>query len=101
LTWQQVRVDGSTETGRFTALSFGDQTRDSVISALGYKASFGLGQFRPFVQALWNHELGPLDRTVSASLTTIVAPSYEMPAVKLGRDWASTTIGTILNLSML
>lgn len=99
LTWQQVKVAGFTETGRFTALSFGDQTRDSVISALGYKATFGLGQFRPFVQALWNHELGPIDRTVSASLTTIDAPSYEMPAVRLGRDWASASIGTTVNLS--
>jgi outer membrane lipase/esterase len=99
LTWQQVKVGGFTETGGFTALSFGDQTRDSVISALGYKATYDLGQFRPFVQAVWNHELGPIDRTVRAALTTIDAPSYEMPAVKLGRDWATATIGTSLKLS--
>jgi outer membrane lipase/esterase len=99
LTWQQVKVGGFTETGGFTALSFGDQTRDSVISALGYKATYDLGQFRPFVQAVWNHELGPIDRTVRAALTTIDAPSYEMAAVKLGRDWATATVGTTLKLS--
>jgi outer membrane lipase/esterase len=99
LTWQQVKVGGFTETGGFTALSFGDQTRDSVISALGYKATYDLGQFRPFVQAVWNHELGPIDRTVRAALTTIDAPSYEMPAVKPGRDWATATIGTSLKVS--
>ena len=99
LTWQQVKVGGFTETGGFTALSFGDQTRDSVISALGYKATYNLGQFRPFVQAVWNHELGPIDRTVRAALTTIDAPSYEMAAVKLGRDWATATVGTTLKLS--
>jgi outer membrane lipase/esterase len=31
---------------------------------------------------------------VTASLTTIAAPSYSMPAVLFGRDWASGTIGT-------
>ncbi len=43
--------------------------------------------------------LGPIDRTVRAALTTIDAPSYEMAAVKLGRDWATATIGTSLKLS--
>jgi outer membrane lipase/esterase len=99
LTWQHVKVDRFTETGSFTSLGFDDQTRESVISTLGYKAAYGLGKFRPFVQAVWNHELGPIDRTVRASLTTIDAPSYEMPAVKLGRDWATATVGTTLKLS--
>ena len=30
LTWQQVKVGGFTETGSFTSLAFGDQTRDST-----------------------------------------------------------------------
>jgi outer membrane lipase/esterase len=98
LTWQHVTVDGFTETGGFTSLAFGDQTRDSVISGLGYKASYDLGRFRPYVQAAWNHEFAA-DRTVRASLTTIDAPSYEMPAVKLGREWATATVGTTMNVS--
>ena len=99
LTWQHVKVDGFTETGSFTSLGFGDQTRDSVISGLGYKAIYDLGRFSPYVQAVWNHELGPTDRTVKASLTTIDAPSYEMQAVQLGKDWASATVGTMVNVS--
>jgi outer membrane lipase/esterase len=31
---------------------------------------------------------------VTASLTTIAAPSFSLPAVVLGRDWASATVGT-------
>jgi hypothetical protein len=27
------------------------------------------------------------------------APSYEMPAVKLGRDWTTVTVGTTVNIS--
>ena len=48
---------------------------------------------------LWNHELADLNRTVTASLTTIDAPSYTMPAVVLGRDWATASIGTTVTLS--
>jgi outer membrane lipase/esterase len=98
LTWQQVKIGGFTETGSFTSLAFGGQSRDSLISGVGYKASYDLGRFRPYVQAVWNHEYAS-DRTVRASLTTIEAPSYEMPALKLGRDWATGTLGTTMNIS--
>jgi len=98
LTWQHVNIGGFTETGSFTSLGFDDQTRDSLISGLGYKATYDLGRFRPYAQAVWNHEFAA-DRTVRASLTTIEAPSYEMPAVKLGRDWATATVGTTMNIS--
>ena len=99
LTWQQVRVGGFTESGGFTALSFGDQVRDSAVTALGYKVTTDFGKLQPFVQVLWNHELADLNRTVTASLTTIDAPSYTMPAVVLGRDWATASIGTTVTLS--
>ncbi|MGP0095099.1 MAG: autotransporter outer membrane beta-barrel domain-containing protein [Xanthobacteraceae bacterium] len=91
---QQARVNGFTETGSFTSLSFGDQTRNSEVSALGYRASSDWGIWHPFAQVVWDHEFDPLNRSVTASLTTIVAPSYSMPAVVLGRDWATATIGT-------
>jgi outer membrane lipase/esterase len=29
-----------------------------------------------------------------ASLTTMVAPSYSLPAIELGKDWATGTVGT-------
>lgn len=91
---QQVWVDGFTETGSFTSLSFDSQIRNSEVSLLGYQASFDWGLWHPFVQLLWDHEFDPLDRVVTASLTTIAAPSYSMPAVVLGRDWATATVGT-------
>jgi outer membrane lipase/esterase len=99
MNWQHVKVNGFAESGSFTSLAFGGQTRESVISALGYRAIYNFGLFSPYVQATWNHELGPKNRTVTASLTTIDAPSYEMPAVQLGRGWASATVGTTMNIS--
>jgi outer membrane lipase/esterase len=97
---QHILVDGFTETdefasiGGFTALSYADQTRNSAVTELGYQASIDLGLWRPFAKLVWDHELASLDRSVTASLTTTIAPSYYMPAVVLGRDWGSATLGT-------
>jgi outer membrane lipase/esterase len=94
---QRVLIDGFTESGSFTSLSFADQTRDSLVSALGYHASVDLGIWRPFGEIFWDHEFAPTP-TVTASLTTIAAPAFSMPAVELPRDWATTTIGTTLRM---
>jgi uncharacterized protein YhjY with autotransporter beta-barrel domain len=81
---QHITVNGYTETdpfaaiGGFTALSFGDQTRNSAVTELGYQAGLALGRWQPFTKLVWNHELASTDRSVTASLTTIVAPSYWM-----------------------
>jgi outer membrane lipase/esterase len=102
---QRVHVNGYTETdqfasiGGFTALSFGDQTRNSAVSELGYQASLDLGKWQPFAKVAWNHEWASLDRSVTASLTSTVAPSYSMPAVILGRDWGTETVGARFKLS--
>jgi outer membrane lipase/esterase len=96
---QQVWVAGFTETGSFTSLSFGDQIRNSEVGLLGYQANFDYGIWHPFAQLLWDHEFDPLNRVVTASLTTIAAPSYSMPAVVLGRDWATATVGTQVTIN--
>jgi len=95
VTLQQVHVDGFTETGSVTSLAFGSQRRDSAVSVVGYQAIVDLGMFRPFARALWNHEFAS-DRLVTATLTSTVAPGYSLPAVELGREWASATIGTMV-----
>lgn len=96
VTLQQVRIDGFTEfnPAGLTALAFGDQRRDLAVTALGYQAYMTIGMWQPYAKLVWNHELADLDRQVTASLTTIAAPAFSMPAVLLGRDWATGTIGT-------
>ena len=91
---QQVVVNGFTESGSFTSLSFGPRTRNSEISLLGYQARWDWGMWHPYAEVLWNHEFDSLDRELTAALTTIAAPAYTMPAVAPGRDWATTTVGT-------
>jgi len=98
---QQVYIDNFTETnpsGAPTALSFGSQTRNSAISELGYQASVKVGIWEPYAKVVWDHEWADLDRLVAASLTSIVAPGFTMPAVMLGRDWATATVGTRVKL---
>jgi outer membrane lipase/esterase len=95
---QQVRVGNFTETGSFTSLGFGSQTRKSAVSEFGYRVAFQFERFSPFIKAVWNHEFASTDRQVSASLTTSQAPEYSMPAARFGSDWASLTAGTAIKL---
>lgn len=103
---QRVDVNGFTETDRFTgdatggftALSFAGQTRDSAVTELGYQASTTIGMWQPYAKLVWNHELVSSNRLVTASLTTIAAPSFSLPAVILGSDWGTATLGTSVAL---
>ena len=100
LTWQRAKVDAFTESGSFTSLSFGRQTRNSLIGELGYRVSAELGNWRPFAQATWNNEINNGGRSVTADLTTVdFAPSYSMPAVALGEDWATVQVGTMVKIA--
>jgi outer membrane lipase/esterase len=99
ITLQRVRVDGFTEAGSFTSLAFGEQIRNSAVSEVGYRAELDAGMFRPFVKMVWNHELAATDRVVTASLTTIAAPAYTMPALEPGHDWGTGTIGVTATLA--
>lgn len=103
---QKIDVNGFTETdpftgdatGGLTALSFGGQTRDSAVTELGYQVSAAIGRWQPFAKLVWNHELVSSNRVVNAWLTTIAAPGFSMPAVILGSDWGTATLGTSVAL---
>ena len=99
MTLQQVHVDGFTESGSFTSLGFGAQTRNSAISDLGYRVAIDCGRLSPFAKATWDHEFASTNRQVIAILTTSVAPSYSMPAVQTGSDWGALTAGTTVKLA--
>ncbi len=97
--FQNATIGAFTESGGVTSLAFGGQSRNSAISTLGYKASLDFGMFKPFTHIAWHRELANTDRDVSATLTTIVAPTYSLPGVVLGKDWGSTSLGTIIKFS--
>lgn len=99
MTVQQVSIAGFTESGSFTSLGFAAQTRNSAVSALGWQVAYDAGRWRPFAKATWGHEFASPNRNVTASLTTSVAPSYSLPAIATGADWAVATAGTTFNLA--
>ena len=96
---QHTLVGSYSETGSFTSLNYGTQKRESDVSNVGYRLNIDLGAWQPYAEADWDHEWARLDRMVMASLTTTSAPPFSMPAVVLGRDWASVTLGTQYRLT--
>jgi outer membrane lipase/esterase len=99
LTAQSVTINGFTETGSFTSLGFGSQIRLSDVTALGYQTSLAWGAWSPFARIEWDHELMPTGGAVTATLTTIAAPSYTLPAATFGSNWCSATVGVSLDIA--
>ncbi len=98
---QQAYLDGFTENGLsgVTALSFKSQMRDSCVSQIGWRAAVDLGDWRPFAEMEWNHEWAGKDSFVTASLTSVAAPSYKMSAVPIATDWADASVGVSYKLN--
>jgi outer membrane lipase/esterase len=101
LVLQQVTIKSFTETGTsgVTALSFGGQTRDSVVSQLGWRVLVDVARWQPFVEAKWNHEFAGRDRMVKAAITTASAAPYSMDAAPVTTDWGTASIGTIFKIN--
>lgn len=101
LVLQRVTIKGFTESGLsgVTALSYGEQKRDSTVSQLGWRILADVGRFQPFAEAKWNHEFADSDREVTADLTTIAAPAYSMDAVPVANDWGTMILGTSFKAS--
>src|SRR5207244_11236463 len=54
LTYQQAKVYAWSETGTSsTAMSFGQQKRNSLVSSLGWQGSGSLGCLRPYARVTW------------------------------------------------
>lgn len=98
---QRAHVDSFTENGLtgVTALAFGGQTRESLVTQLGWRACVGSGALRPFAEMNWNHECAGKYRTIATALTTVEAPSYSMDAVPAVSDWATSSLGARYELS--
>ncbi|WP_319588788.1 autotransporter domain-containing protein [uncultured Desulfobulbus sp.] len=99
--FQETHIDGFTETGTtgVTALSFNSQTRESQVTQLGWRGSIELGKWKPFAEATWNHEWNDDDRTVTTTLTSVLAPSYTTLVTPVASDWGNATVGVSYKIS--
>lgn len=96
LTYQQIKVNGFAEGGAAsTTMYFTEQTRDSLISSIGYlvSAQFGSGvQLKPWARVAWENEHKNDDREVRASLVTM-GGSFALPAYKVDDSYGKVDIG--------
>jgi outer membrane lipase/esterase len=88
-----TNINGFTEAGNFNSLQFGSQNINAQVGSVGYQAQAKVGEWLPFAKAIYNSQLGNIDRLITTSLTTIAAPSYTMPALSYGRNWTNLTAG--------
>lgn len=91
---QGAAINGFSESngsGAPITLHYGSQHVTSNVSQLGYRASMTVGDVTPTLEVAWNHEWNGAGRQITTSLLSTTGPSYEMPAVVTGQDWAAVT----------
>jgi uncharacterized protein with beta-barrel porin domain len=85
-----VGLNGFTETGSLAPLRFGDQSVDSIRSALGIKASYdwkiGGVLIRPELRASWQHEYGDSTYSIVASFANGAGTNFTVNGPNIGRD---------------
>jgi outer membrane lipase/esterase len=98
LVWQRASVDGFTETSTSsTALSYGEQERDSLIGSLGWQAHGSYGAIRPFGRATWEYEFENDARQVTASAAGL-GGGYAMTLREPDDNWGLFSFGAAMDL---
>lgn len=91
---QQVEIDGFSEKGQSsTTMAFRSQERDSLVGSIGYQASWDLGRFLPYARVALDHDFEDNDRTVRASLASLPANGFALPAFAPERTWGTAVVG--------
>lgn len=95
--WQTVKLDGYTEGGDdSTAMNFGSQHRDSLISTLGWRlqGSFGSGSiaWSPYAELAWNHDTKANQREVTAGLVSMPG-TFSLLGYTPDKSWGTADVG--------
>lgn len=95
--WQTVKLDGYSESGDdSTAMSFGSQHRDSLISTLGWRlqGSFGSGSiaWSPYAELAWNHDTKANQRDVTAGLVSMPG-TFSLLGYTPDKSWGTADVG--------
>ena len=103
LTYQQIKVNGFAENGAAsTTMNFTEQTRDSLLSSIGYLVSAQLGgggvQLRPWARVAWENEHKNDGREVRANLVTM-GGSFALPAYKVDDNYGKVDLGIAAQFS--
>ncbi|HSC97709.1 MAG TPA: autotransporter domain-containing protein [Casimicrobiaceae bacterium] len=99
VSYQEIHVRGFSERGSdSTALSYGEQERDSLVTSLGWQVAGRIANVRPFARVTWEMEAKDDDRSVQASSVTL-GGSYSVSVIKPDRDYAQYLVGASADFS--
>jgi len=100
--WQKVEIDGYSEDNlSSTALTYSDQSVDSLVGSLGWQASYKAGGWTPYLRATWDHEFEDGQDEVFARLQTLPDLEYAVPGVEFDGDYGTVVLGARFGLSSL
>jgi outer membrane lipase/esterase len=95
--YQNIRIDGYSESGNdATAMWFGRQERNALISTLGWRLQghwqYNSMDLSPFVELGWNHDSRASTDMVTAGLNSLNG-SFEMAGFTPDKNWGSANVG--------
>jgi len=93
VTYQQDQVDSWAETGTSsTAMTFGQQNRDSLGTSLGWQADGNLGWARPWGRVTWERDWNNDNRTVRSGLVSMPG-TFALPVAQPTNSYALFVFG--------
>jgi outer membrane autotransporter protein len=83
-------TDGFSESGSLAPMSVGSQHTESIVTAVGMKASYdwkcGTMIFRPELRLEWEHEYGDTATGIDAQLASDAGNAFRLATPTIGRD---------------
>lgn len=97
--WQQVKLDGYTESNASaTALGYEDQNADSTVGRIGWQARFDGGSVKPYAQLTWDHEFEDGQQAGAWLQTMSDVGVYKVPGLAFDRNYATAVLGARMDL---
>jgi outer membrane lipase/esterase len=101
--WQTVKVNGYTEDGiDSTAMWFGRQQRDALISTLGWRLQghwqAGNLMLAPYAEIAWNHDSKADPRAITAGLNSM-GGSFALTGYSPDKTWGNADLGLSAQLT--
>jgi outer membrane lipase/esterase len=99
LTWQKVDVDGYAEDGlSSTAMYFGDFSRKSQVTRIGYQLQGQAGAFRPFARVAWARDNEKSVSAVQAGSNTMNG-HFTLDGFIPSESWTEADVGVSYAIS--
>jgi outer membrane lipase/esterase len=93
LTWEKAIVHQFSENGSdSTALTYGQQENEALISSVGWQAAGNINGFRPFARVTWEYNFKNDARQVSATPNGVNG-TYFLPVAKPDENYALFDLG--------